>query len=144
MAPEILVPSCRLKAATFEDLKKVDVWAFGMVMFNVLNPDLKYPYQLDIEKNKSSTDQVQEFVTQKKLPTPSLKYGDLQNSVWHPILKTSEECLQFDPCVRPSAMMLKERFQTLLHHMNIVMDQGNQENENRHEEKKIQTTAGTR
>ena len=98
MAPEILVPTQRLEAATFEDLKKVDIWAFGMVLFNLLNPDMQYPYQLDIkERGKSSAHQVQEFVTRKILPTSSAKYKDLQNTIWNLISKEGEKCLQFDP-----------------------------------------------
>ena len=31
------------------DLKKVDIWAYGMVLFNVINPDLRHPYQKDFE-----------------------------------------------------------------------------------------------
>jgi hypothetical protein len=29
MAPEILIKSCRLEVASFENLQKVDIWAFG-------------------------------------------------------------------------------------------------------------------
>ena len=67
MAPEILVPSQRLKTATFDDLKKVDRLAFGMVVFNLFNPDLKYPFQLDIKAGKIT---LQELLADKKLPTP--------------------------------------------------------------------------
>jgi serine/threonine protein kinase len=44
MAPEILIKSCRLEVASFENLQKVDIWAFGMVLFNLVNPNLKYPF----------------------------------------------------------------------------------------------------
>jgi serine/threonine protein kinase len=70
MAPEILVPSQRLKSATFDNLKKVDIWAFGMVMYNLLNPNLKYPYQSEV-KDRDIT--IPELLAEKKLPRPSTK-----------------------------------------------------------------------
>ena len=33
-----------------EDLKTVDIWALGMLLFVIINPDLKYPYQIELEK----------------------------------------------------------------------------------------------
>ena len=138
MAPEILVPTQRLEAATFEDLKKVDIWAFGMVLFNLLNPDMKYPYQLDIkESGKSSAHQVQEFVTRKILPTSSAKYKDLQNTIWNLISKEGEKCLQFDPCLRPSATTLKETFQ-------VQVKDCVEREENDLNEGKLQTISDTR
>ena len=35
---------------SLEDLKAVDVWALGMLLFVIINPDLKYPYQFELEK----------------------------------------------------------------------------------------------
>ena len=111
MAPEILVRSQRLKPATFDDLKKIDIWVFGMVMFNLFNPDLKYPFQLDIKAGKIT---VKELLADKKLPTPSTKYDDLQNTVWSSVSLASAKCLQFDPSLRPSVSMLKDAFKSLI------------------------------
>jgi serine/threonine protein kinase len=108
MSPEILVKSRQIKAATFEDLKKIDIWAFGMVMFNLLNPNLKYPYQLDVKDREIS---VAELLAEKKLPTPSIKYKDRQNTIWKSISLASAKCLQFDPSLRPAVKMLKDTFQ---------------------------------
>lgn len=33
-----------------EDLKAVDIWALGMLLFIIIDPDLKYPYQIELEK----------------------------------------------------------------------------------------------
>ena len=77
MAPEIQAPLQLLKVATFEDLKKVDIWAFGMVLFNLLNPDLQYPYQLDTKQKIA----VKDLVADKKLPTLSTKYKVFQDSI---------------------------------------------------------------
>ena len=110
MAPEILVPSQRLKTATFDDLKKVDRLAFGMIVFHLFNPDLKYPFQLDM---KAGTITVQELLADKKLPTPSTKHDDLQNTVWSSVSLASAKCF-FDPSLRPSVSMLKDTFKSLI------------------------------
>ena len=79
MAPEILVKSLRLKSASFQDLKRVDMWAFGMVLFILVNPDLKYPYELDIDPNESTIDQIQDLLINCKRPKESSKYIEMQN-----------------------------------------------------------------
>ena len=35
---------------SLEDLKAVDVWALGMLFFVIINPDLKYLYQFELDK----------------------------------------------------------------------------------------------
>ena len=85
MAPEILVPSQRLKTATFDDTTFDE--------FNLFNPDLEYPFQLDIKTGKIT---VKELLADKKLPRPSTKHDDLQNTVCSVSL-ASAKCLQFNP-----------------------------------------------
>ena len=63
MAPEIMVKTSRLKSASLEDLKTVDVWALGLVMFNLVNP-----FRLDLVKDLSTIEQVEEFLRQGKKP----------------------------------------------------------------------------
>ena len=42
---------CQNGSALFlVDLKALDIWALGMVFFVIINPDLKYPYQMELEK----------------------------------------------------------------------------------------------
>ena len=41
MAPEILIDS-RISEARSSDLKRIDIWALGMVIFCVLNPDISW------------------------------------------------------------------------------------------------------
>ena len=41
MAPEVLLGGCLTNQACLDDLFKVDVWAFGITLFYLLNPDLK-------------------------------------------------------------------------------------------------------
>ena len=61
MAPEILIKSRRLDAASFENLKKVDVWAFGMVMFNLVNVPEKCT-SLDPASRPSTSEISDEFI----------------------------------------------------------------------------------
>ena len=46
-APELFRPNG--SKLSLEDLKAVDVWALGMLLFVIINPDLKYPSQFDLE-----------------------------------------------------------------------------------------------
>ena len=47
-APELFRQSG--SSLSLEDLKAVDVWTLGMLLFVLINPDVKYPYQLELEK----------------------------------------------------------------------------------------------
>ena len=53
MCPEILLPEMRPKCASILDLKAADIWALGMVVFNLIDPSCKYPYQQEIERDRS-------------------------------------------------------------------------------------------
>lgn len=103
MAPEILVKSLRLKSASFQDLKQVDMWAFGMVLFILVNPDLKYPYELDMDPDESTIDQIQDLLINRKRPKGSPKYNEMQTTKWLLIQKAFEACTNFDPSQRPTA-----------------------------------------
>ena len=103
MAPEILVKSLLLKSASFQDLKRVDMWAFGMVLFILVNPDLKYPYELDIDPNESTIDQIQDLLINCKRPKESSKYIEMQTTKWLLMQKAFEDCTNFDPSQRPTA-----------------------------------------
>ena len=109
MAPEIMVKTSRLKSASLEDLKKVDVWALGLVMFNLVNP-----FRLDLVKDLSTIEQVEEFLRQGKKPNGSKKYKKLQETIWLPITDVYRNCTEVDPTKRPTAMNVKQVFQSLL------------------------------
>lgn len=48
MAPEIHLQ--QLFQASQEDLKKADIWSLGMVMYSMLNPNLRSPYHAELEQ----------------------------------------------------------------------------------------------
>lgn len=47
MAPEVLPGGCLRNQVCLDDLFKVDCWGFGMTLFSLLHPDLKYSFKLD-------------------------------------------------------------------------------------------------
>ena len=77
--------------------------AFGMVLFILVNPDLKYLHELDIDPNKSTIDQIQDLLINRKCPKESSKYIEMQTTKWRFIQKAFEDCTNFDPSQRPTA-----------------------------------------
>ena len=110
MAPEALC-SDSLTSASMEDLKCMDVWSLGMVLFVLLNPDLHYPYQLELKESRAtSPDMLQAVlkrqILRKQLPRHSKKYEVARKSFWDNILKAHEVCAQFTD--RPSVKQVAE------------------------------------
>ena len=50
MAPEILLEG-KLHCATMEDLKAIDIWALGMIFFSIINPDVEFPYEIELNSS---------------------------------------------------------------------------------------------
>ena len=44
------------------------MWALSMVFFTLFNPDLKYPYELDIDPDESIIDQTRDLLINHKHP----------------------------------------------------------------------------
>ena len=114
MALEILIKSRRLQGASIDSLKRVDVWAFGMVLFNLVNPNLKYPFQLDLVKESPILEQLPDILEQQNHPSDSLKYAKQRETIWAPIVLLKQKCLMFDPASRPSASEIRDEFTQLL------------------------------
>ena len=55
MAPEIVLESRKLASATLEDMKAMDVWAFGMTLFSILNPDTSFPFEIELKSTFPTT-----------------------------------------------------------------------------------------
>ena len=51
MSPEILLPELRPNEAT---LKAADSWAYGMILFVLVNPSVGYPYQGELRQEMST------------------------------------------------------------------------------------------
>ena len=56
MAPEISIDKV-MKSASTEQLKAIDVWAFALATFMIINPDQDYPHQMNIELLKKESDE---------------------------------------------------------------------------------------
>ena len=55
MAPEILLGSQISRAgATVDDLLVVDMWAYGMLLYNLLNPCLHHPYEEVLKQDQGN------------------------------------------------------------------------------------------
>ena len=48
-----------MKSASNEQLKAIDVWAFALTTFMIINPDQDYPYQMNIELLKKESDEIE-------------------------------------------------------------------------------------
>ncbi|CAB3989984.1 Mitogen-activated kinase kinase kinase A [Paramuricea clavata] len=86
------------------DLKAIDVWSLGMVFFNLLNPDLKHPYQREITSARPKN--VMEFlehlvVSNNCGPQHSDKYSIKQATDWIPIWNTHKRCTSVNSSNRP-------------------------------------------
>ena len=106
MAPEILTDA-RLTEATSVDLKCIDIWALGRVIFSVLNPDISFPYKRDLEQARAVTrrnfkalDHIKELQEQHIKPSMSSKYQHIQTTKWSHLLKAYDECTSFTPTQR--------------------------------------------
>lgn len=104
MAPELLVSNLQLKDATMEDLKRADIWAYGMVVFNIINPGLKHPYQKNVECHTTSSTPLtllQEFAKKGEKPMTQEKYVSRHLEDWAGLKKIYETCTMKCPTSRP-------------------------------------------
>jgi serine/threonine protein kinase len=66
MAPELLVDEWRLPFASIVDLKRMDIWAVGMCIFTILNPDTRFPYEREsLNEDKRMPTTFQMMITDK-------------------------------------------------------------------------------
>ena len=47
MAPEIILEG-KLHYAAMDDLRAIDIWALGMTFFSIINPDVEFPYEVEL------------------------------------------------------------------------------------------------
>ena len=89
---------------SIQNLKAADVWALGMVFYVIINPNLKYPFQIELEKvqqGKCLCD-LERRILKKVKPSHSQKYV-YQVTDWYGILQLLEKCTSFQPEDRPDA-----------------------------------------
>ena len=64
--------------ASLHDMKRVDVWAYAMVVFCIVNPGLKHPYQRNVEdysEEHTPNCLVQKFIEKNEKPLFQEKYA---------------------------------------------------------------------
>ena len=110
MAPEVLLPELRPQQATLEQLKAVDTWAYGMVLFILTNPALHYPYQEELLKERSSNafkdimECLREILRRSRRPLYTEMYEVQQATVWNDVLNLHEAFTEFDITKRNCSM----------------------------------------
>ena len=107
IAPEF---HCGLIAkATLEELKQADIWAFGLLMYCLLNSEIDAPYLNDIVSAglEQSMESLKQLLNNKQLPLHGEKYKLHQIREWSTLNKTFKACAEFDPKMRPTASELK-------------------------------------
>ena len=110
MSPAILLPESRPKEATLEQLKALDTWAYGMILFVLANPALKYPYEKEcmreMEQNAltSAVDALQEILRQGLRPKCFVEYEVQLATVWNDIDLLHQQCTDFEESSRIISM----------------------------------------
>ena len=109
--PPFTAPEAHLqptKAMSHDALKTADIWAFGLIMYCLINPDIDNPYApAFIEAGVAENlDSLKYMFQQKRLPIQQPKYEFLQLSEWWQIEEAFNACAKFDPESRPSATEL--------------------------------------
>ena len=105
MAPEISIEEFMVTSASLGQLKAIDVWAVMMTIFVVINPDQRYPFQLDItrlleEDGKevvNSEHLLKACLRERKIPSFSDKYLGMQANYYQRLRRIFCENLDYDP-----------------------------------------------
>eukprot|EP00112_Aurelia_sp_Birch-Aquarium-sp1_P023193 Seg681.5 transcript_id=Seg681.5/GoldUCD/mRNA.D3Y31 product="Serine/threonine-protein kinase TOS3" protein_id=Seg681.5/GoldUCD/D3Y31 len=105
MAPEISVEEFMVTSASLRQLKAIDTWAVMMTIFVVINPDQRYPFQLDItrlleEDGKeimNSEHLLKACLREKKTRSFSDQYLEMQSNHYQRLRKIFCENLLYNP-----------------------------------------------
>ena len=104
MAPELHGKKNRLREASLHDMKRVDVWAYAMVVFSVVNPGLKHPYQRNVEdysEEDTPNCLVQKFIEKNEKPLFQEKYASCHQEEWAGLKRVYENCTKISPSAHP-------------------------------------------
>ena len=107
MAPELVLHESHY-AMGINELKQIDIWALGMVMFHLLNPDAYHPFSFSINESSymSLSKAMKNYYHEKRLPKNDAKYQNKQQTNWSVLQKMYLECCSFNPEDRPTARYL--------------------------------------
>ena len=97
---------------SLDQLKACDVWSLGMIIFVLLNPELEFPYQCELDQlpQKTQFDSLKNEVARRlgknMLPAWSVKYSKLQSTVWWEMEGILNKCAMFCPTNRPKVLKI--------------------------------------
>ena len=108
MSPEILLPERTSGPLSMADLMRADVWALGMVFFNLVNPSQRYPYLAEVQKAKVTRriDDIKMFVSElhrkEAKPVMDSKYQKQRATVWREVEAVHLAATTFPTRARPT------------------------------------------
>ena len=107
-APELF--SQKESTLSLQDLKAVDIWALGMLLFVTINPDLKYPYQMELEKVQtgSSLSLLERLISKNEKPAHSDHHCTQHAVNCLRLSKLYDHCTRFCPKDRPDAKYIAD------------------------------------
>ena len=113
MAPELLLAEKEQPITmSLSQLKKVDIWALGLLYFCVVNPGLSSAYTYEFQKGGvlpgSHMRHVKGMMRRKELPSTLPKFEPLQSTEWKNIFTALERCVTFESEKRPTASEVLE------------------------------------
>ena len=102
MAPEILLPEAMVpgRKLSLDDLKKVDIWALGLVFYCLINPATLCPYERDGYQHPIDIINLQR---QRKRPSSDPEYQSKQSTVWASVRDAYHACTSHNSSERPRA-----------------------------------------
>ena len=110
MAPEIILEG-KLNYAAMDDWKAIDIWALGMTFFSIINSDVEFPYEVELNLSSEKAPDLaskfekllKEMIANKSKPQSSKKYKQRQLKEWGQLDKLYHKCTAFDAFLRPSS-----------------------------------------
>ena len=106
MAPEVINTTGRPTQISERELKEADIWSLGMLLFCLINPGCKVPFQLEAKNHAVQHGQWQQYfkkmITSNERPTQDPHYDGLRATAWVSEEEAFQKCTVKDPSLRPS------------------------------------------
>ena len=91
-----------------EAFKRAEIWAYGMLLFTMINPCLHYPFEVEIkqEGGDDGRDKIHRLLENGKKPLGSTKYHQKCQTEWLNVWNLYEASTNFNSSNRPDASEL--------------------------------------
>ena len=117
-SPIYMAPELHLKtkgSLSLNELKAVDIWALGMVLYVLVNPNLKYPFKHEMDELRSkgiSSELVSHVLKRGKLPNHHPKYKKEREGSWMLVVSAFKAASKFvsssRPCIKEVCLILEK------------------------------------